>query len=152
MESILCSLDFFPPPLFSTPFSSSGKIFILQGTDKSFVIINQKGIDPLSLDLLAKEGILALRRAKRRNMERLTLACGGIAIDSTDDLTPDCLGFAGLVYEHILGEEKYTFVEEVQNPKSCTILIKGANDYSIAQTKDAVRDGLRAVKNAIEDG
>jgi T-complex protein 1 subunit zeta len=37
---------------------------------KSFVIINQKGIDPLSLDVLAKQGILALRRAKRRNMER----------------------------------------------------------------------------------
>jgi chaperonin GroEL (HSP60 family) len=48
-----------------------------KGTRKGFVVINQKGIDPMSLDLLAKEGILALRRAKRRNMERLTLACGG---------------------------------------------------------------------------
>lgn len=27
----------------------------------SFVVINQKGIDPGSLDLLAKEGIMALR-------------------------------------------------------------------------------------------
>jgi T-complex protein 1 subunit zeta len=48
--------------------------------NKSFVVINQKGIDPFSLDVLAKEGILALRRAKRRNMERLTLACGGEAM------------------------------------------------------------------------
>ena len=48
--------------------------------NKTFVVINQKGIDPLSLDALAKEGILALRRAKRRNMERLTLACGGEAM------------------------------------------------------------------------
>jgi len=44
---------------------------------EGFVVINQKGIDPGSLDLLAKEGILALRRAKRRNMERLVEACGG---------------------------------------------------------------------------
>ena len=44
---------------------------------QGFVVINQKGIDPMSLDLLAREGILALRRAKRRNMERLSLACGG---------------------------------------------------------------------------
>ena len=44
---------------------------------QGFVVINQKGIDPMSLDLLAKEGILGLRRAKRRNMERLQLACGG---------------------------------------------------------------------------
>merc|ERR1712156_601644 len=44
-----------------------------------------------------------------------------------------------------------TFIEGVENPFSCTILIKGPNDYSIAQTKDAIRDGLRAVKNAVED-
>lgn len=135
-------------------------------------------------------------------MERLILACGGDAVNSVDDLTPDCLGWAGLVYEHVLGEEKYTFVENVKNPHSCTILIKGMlkyfilsvtckfqiyqftvlwkfvftcnnnellhqqfsqiiyaaifigtgpNDHTIAQIKDAVRDGLRAVKNTIED-
>lgn len=124
---------------------------VCEGTDKSFVVINQKGIDPMSLDLLAREGIVALRRAKRRNMERLVLACGGEAVNSVDDLTPDVLGWAGLVYEHVLGEEKYTFVEEVKNPHSCTILIKGPNDHTIAQIKDAVRDGLRAVKNTLED-
>ncbi|CAN1241096.1 T-complex protein 1 subunit zeta 1 [Linum perenne] len=96
---------------------------LCSGNDKNFVVINQKGIDPPSLDLLARAGIIALRRAKRRNMERL----------------------------HILGEEKYTFVEQVKNPHSCTILIKGPNDHTIAQIKDAVRDGLRAVKNTIED-
>ncbi len=95
-----------------------------EGSDKSFVILNQKGqslrkslfrmtgvepclsllfiffsrligIDPLSLDALAKEGILALRRAKRRNMERLALACGGQAMNTFDDLDESCLGYAG---------------------------------------------------------
>ncbi|KAJ4930414.1 hypothetical protein JOQ06_019417 [Pogonophryne albipinna] len=120
--------------------------------EKGFVVINQKGIDPFSLDTLAKEGIVALRRAKRRNMERLTLACGGIAMNSIDDLTPECLGHAGLVYEHTLGEEKYTFIEDCSNPRSVTLLVKGPNKHTLTQIKDAVRDGLRAVKNAIEDG
>ncbi|KAJ6397243.1 hypothetical protein OIU84_016997 [Salix udensis] len=127
------------------------KGMVCSGTDNNFVVINQKGIDPPSLDLLARAGIIALRRAKRRNMERLVLACGGEGLNSVDSLTPDCLGWAGLVYEHVLGEEKYTFVENVKNPHSCTILIKGPNDHTIAQIKDAVRDGLRAVKNTIED-
>ncbi|GAA6054051.1 hypothetical protein JCM3770_001340 [Rhodotorula araucariae] len=122
------------------------------GEQKSFVVINQKGIDPLSLDMLAKQGIMALRRAKRRNMERLQLVCGGTAQNSVDDLTPDVLGHAGLVYEHTLGEEKFTFVEEVLDPKSVTLLVKGPNAHTIAQISDAVRDGLRAVKNALEDG
>lgn len=118
---------------------------------KGFVVINQKGIDPLSLDVLVKNGILALRRAKRRNMERLQLVCGGVAQNSVDDLTPDVLGWAGLVYEQQLGEEKYTFIEEVKDPKSVTILIKGPNQHTISQVNDAVRDGLRSVYNTIVD-
>lgn len=121
-------------------------------TDKRFVVINQKGIDPMSLDMFAKEGIIALRRAKRRNMERLALACGGSAMNSVDDLTEEHLGFAGLVYEHVLGENKFTFVEECKFPQSVTILIKGPNKHTLTQVKDAVRDGLRAIKNAIDDG
>ena len=119
---------------------------------KNFVIVNQKGIDPLSLDVLAKNGILALRRAKRRNMERLQLICGGTAQNSVDDLSLDILGWAGLVYEHQLGEEKYTFIEDVKEAKSVTLLIKGPNAHTITQIKDAVRDGLRSVYNMIVDG
>ena len=119
--------------------------------DWGFVVVNQKGIDPPSLDMLAREGMMALRRAKRRNMERITLACGGAALNSVDDLTPADLGFAETVYEKTLGDDKYTFIEGVKNPQSCTILIKGPNDHEIAQLKDAVRDGLRAVRNAIVD-
>ncbi|KAG8745199.1 T-complex protein 1 subunit zeta [Ceratobasidium sp. 414] len=118
---------------------------------KGFVLINQKGIDPLSLDVLVKNGIFALRRAKRRNMERLQLIAGGVAQNSVDDLTPDVLGYAGLVYEHTLGEEKYTFVEDVKEPKGVTLLIKGPNAHTITQIQDSLRDGLRAVKNALED-
>ncbi|EFJ43772.1 chaperonin complex component [Volvox carteri f. nagariensis] len=120
--------------------------------DEGFVVINQKGIDPISLDMLAKEGVIALRRAKKRNMERIQLACGGFSINSVEELCSECLGHADEVYEHVLGEEKYTFVEGVKNPHSCTILIKGPSDHVIAQIKDAVRDGLRAVKNGIDDG
>lgn len=118
----------------------------------SFAVINQKGVDPICLDMFAKEGIIALRRAKRRNMERLTLACGGKALNAIDELSVDDLGYADEVYEHTLGEEKYTFVEGVKNPKSCTILLKGPNEHTIAMIKDAVRDGLRAVKNVYDDG
>jgi len=125
---------------------------VCDGTDKTFVVINQKGIDPFSLDAFAKEGILGLRRAKRRNMERLALACGGTAMNSVDDLDESCLGYAGIVYEHVLGENKFTFVEQCKNPQSVTILMKGPNKHTLQQIKDAVRDGLRSVKNALEDG
>ena len=119
--------------------------------NRHFVVINQKGIDPLSLDMLAREGILGLRRAKKRNAERLVLCCGGNAVNSFEDLTKDDLGEADLVYEEELDEEKYTFIEGVKNPQSCTILVRAASGYEIAQIKDAIRDGLRAVKNVYDD-
>ncbi len=118
---------------------------------ESFALINQKGIDTFALDMLAKEGIFAVRRAKRRNMERLTLACGGTAVNSVEDLDVDVLGWAGKLREETLGEEKFTFIENVKLGKSCTILLRGPNKHTIDQIKDATRDGLRAVKNAIED-
>ena len=114
-------------------------------------MINQKGIDPPSLELLSREGIIGIRRAKRRNMERLPLACGGKGLNSVEDLDEKDLGFAKVVYEVSMGDDKYTFIDGVANPFSCTILIKGPNDYSIAQVKDAIRDGLRAVTNTIAD-
>lgn len=118
---------------------------------ESFAVLNQKGIDGVSLDMLAKEGIFAVRRAKRRNMERLTLACGGVPVNSFDDLEVDVLGWANHVHEETLGEDKFTFVEGTKGGKSCTILIRGPNKHTISQINDATRDGLRAVKNALED-
>lgn len=121
------------------------------GEKYNFAVFNQKGIDPISLDLLAKENIMALRRIKRRNLERITLCCGGNPCNNVYDLTEEDVGYAGLVYELALNDEKYTFIEDVKEPKSCTILIQAPNDYSIKQIKDAIRDGLRSIKNAIED-
>ena len=61
--------------------------------------------------------------------------CAGFAVNSVEELAPEALGHAGAVYEHVLGEEKYTFVEGVQNPHSVTILIKGPADHTLAQAR-----------------
>ena len=57
---------------------------VCEGNDKSFIVINEKGIDPVCLEAFANENIIALRRAKRRNMERIVLACGGTAVNSVE--------------------------------------------------------------------
>lgn len=41
--------------------------------------------------------------------------------------------------------------EDVKDPKSVTLLIKGPNAHTITQINDAVRDGLRSVYNMIVD-
>lgn len=122
---------------------------LCDGTDKSFVVINQKGIDPPSLDVFAANGILGLRRAKRRNMERLQLCCGGQSIHAIEALEEAVLGYAEDVYEHVLGEDTFTFVEGVRHPRSCTILVNGPNPHTIAMVEDSVKNGLRCVRNVL---
>jgi len=119
---------------------------------EGFVVLNQSGIDTNSLDILANAGIMALRRVKRRNMERLVLCCGGQAVNSTDDLKPSMLGRAGRVKEITLGEDCYTTVDEVQNPKSVTILIKGPNNYTIHLMKNAINNALTSIHSTLRDG
>ena len=41
---------------------------------------------------------------------RLTLACGGVAMNSFDDLAPECLGHAGVVYEHVLVSDHFLYM------------------------------------------
>lgn len=118
---------------------------------ETLCLINVGGIDPISLDMLQKADIMGIRRAKRRNMERLAKACGGYCVNTEDGLEADCLGSCESLYEHCLGDDKYTFIEGCPKTKSVTVLIKGPNNHSIAQIKDALRDGLRAVKNAMTE-
>jgi len=47
---------------------------LCDGTDKNFVVINQKGIDPPSLDLLQRNGIIALRRAKKKKYRKINFS------------------------------------------------------------------------------
>jgi len=81
----------------------------------------------------------------------LVLACGGNAVNSVDDLDLDDLGYAGLVYEHQIEDDKFTFVEKPKNPHSCTVLVTGPNEHTLYQMKDALKDGLRSIVNVLED-
>ena len=113
---------------------------VCDGNDKGFVVITQKGIDPISLDMLAKENILALRTSEEEKYGTISFGVRrGVCVNSPEELSPEVLGHAGQVYEHILGDEKFTFIEDVANPTSCTILLKGPNQHTIIQLKDAER-------------
>ncbi|CAF1395042.1 unnamed protein product, partial [Rotaria sordida] len=112
--------------------------------NKSFVIINQKGIDSLSFNVLTKDEILALRRAKHRNMERLTLTYDDGAMNLLEYLTKEYLGFAED------SEEKFSFVEGYKNPKSVTILLKGSTKYLLNQLKDILYLSVVYVKHDLK--
>ncbi|KAF9761826.1 T-complex protein 1 subunit zeta [Nosema granulosis] len=114
-------------------------------TGKALLVISEKGIDPYSLDILAKANVLALRRAKRRNLERLLYMCGGNIISQVNQLDVRNLGYCQRVRTRSLGEDKYTFVEGTPFKGSCTILVRGSTDNQMRRMESAIRASLKAL-------
>ncbi len=115
------------------------------------VVICQKGIDEVAQHFLAKKGILAVRRVKRSDMEKLERATGGRIVSSVRDLTPDDLGEAELVEERRVGNDKMVFIEGCKNPKAVTILIRGANDMILDEVERSLKDALNVLRNVMRE-
>ncbi|MEM1586619.1 MAG: thermosome subunit beta [Candidatus Bathyarchaeia archaeon] len=114
------------------------------------VVICQKGIDDMAQHFLAKEGILAVRRAKESDMEKLARATGGRIVMNLDDLKPEDLGYAELVEERKIGEDKMVFIEGCKNPRSVSILIRAGLERMVEEAERTIHDALSVVSDVIE--
>ncbi|MEM2971823.1 MAG: thermosome subunit beta [Candidatus Bathyarchaeia archaeon] len=115
------------------------------------VVFCQKGIDDMAQHFLAKEGILAARRVKQSDMEKLARATGGRIITDLDDLTPQDLGEAGVVEERKIGEDKMIFVEKCKDPRSVAILLRAGLERLVDEAERAMTDALSVVSDVIEN-
>ncbi|MEM2534736.1 thermosome subunit [Candidatus Nezhaarchaeota archaeon WYZ-LMO8] len=116
------------------------------------VVFCQKGIDDMAQHYLAKAGILAARRVKKSDMEKLARATGARIVTNIEDLTLNDLGYAELVEERKIADEKLIFVENCKNPRSVAILIRGGLEKFVDEAERALKDALSAVASAVECG
>ena len=116
------------------------------------VLICQKGIDDLAQHFLSKEGIYAVRRAKKSDMDKLAKATGAIVVANLDELSTKDLGLAGNVEECKIGDDKMTFITGCKNPKAVSILIRGSTEHVVDELERGMHDALFVVKVALEDG
>jgi len=115
------------------------------------VVVCQKGIDDMAQHFLARKGVIAIRRAKKSDMEKLARATGGKIISNIDALTSSDLGYAALVEERRTGDDKMTYIEGCKNPKSVTLLIRGGTQRMTAEAERSIHDALCVVKDLIEE-
>ncbi len=115
------------------------------------VIVVQKGIDDMAQHFLARKGAVAIRRAKKSDIEKLARATGAKIISNIDALTSEDLGFAALVEERRTGDDKMTYIEGCKNPKSVTLLIRGGTQRMTAEAERSIHDALCVVKDLIEE-
>jgi len=116
------------------------------------VVFCQKGIDDLAQHFLAKAGIYTIRRVKKSDIEKLARATGARIVTSIQELSSSDLGKAGLVEERKIAGDDMTFVEECENPKSVSIILRGGTEHVVDELNRAMEDALRVVGVVIEDG
>jgi len=115
------------------------------------VVICQKGIDDMAQHFLARKGILAVRRVKKSDMEKLSKATGGKVITNLDDVTEADLGYAELVEERKIGDDKMTFIEGCKNPRSVAILIRGGTERIVSEAERSLHDALCVARDVVEE-
>jgi len=113
------------------------------------VVICQKGIDDVAQHYLAKSGILAVRRVKQSDMEKLSKATGARIVNNIQDLTSEDLGEAKLVEERKIEDDKWVFIEGCKNPRSVTILVRGGSERVVDEAERSVKDALSVVRDVI---
>ncbi len=116
------------------------------------VIFTQKGIDDVAQHFLSKLGIMAVRRVKKSDIEKLARATKAKIVTSLDDLSEKDLGFAGLVEERKISGEQMVFVEKCKDPKSVTIFIRGGTQQVVDEAERSIVDDIGAVSSVIERG
>jgi len=116
------------------------------------VLMCQKGIDDLVQHFLAKAGVLAVRRVKKSDMDKLAKATGARVVTSLDDLSADDLGNANTVEEVKIAGDDMLFIKDCQNPKAVSLLVRGGTEHVIDEVERAVTDAIGGVSSALEIG
>jgi len=116
------------------------------------VVLCQKGIDDIAQHYLAKAGILAARRVKESDMEKLARATGGKIVTNIKDLMVKDLGSAALVEERKIAGEEMIFIEGCKDPKAVSLLVRGGTEHVVDEVERAVHDAISVVSAAVEDG
>ncbi|HIH17920.1 MAG TPA: thermosome subunit [Nanoarchaeota archaeon] len=118
------------------------------------VVFCQKGIDDVAQYYFARAGILAARRIKKSDMEKLAKATTGRIASNLNELSDKDLGSARLVEEVKEGkeEEGMLYVRDCPNPKAITLLVRGGTEHVVDEVERAIKDGLGDVAVALRDG
>ena len=113
------------------------------------VVIAQKGIDDVAQHYLAKNGILAVRRIKKSDVERIHKATGAAIVSKIQNLTKADLGKAKIVEQRLVGEDKMLFIEGTPKSSVATLLVRGGTSHVVDEVDRALNDALYVVRDIV---
>jgi thermosome len=112
------------------------------------VVFCQKGIDDMAQHYLAKEGVLALRRVKKSDMQFLAEVLGAGIVSDLDTAGADDLGTGDLSRD----EEAELFYVEGEDSHGVTLLLRGSTEHVVDELERGINDALDVVASTVSDG
>ncbi|SNZ17793.1 thermosome [Natronoarchaeum philippinense] len=112
------------------------------------VVFCQKGIDDLAQHYLAKEGILAVRRAKKSDIEFLKEVVGANVVSDLSSASADDLGHGDVTRD----DADDLFYVTGDDSHGATLLLRGSTDHVVDELERGVNDALDVVAQTVSDG
>lgn len=115
---------------------------------KPDIIFTEKGVSDLAQHFLVKAGITAIRRVKKSDNNRIARATGATVVNRTDELKEEDVGTkCGLFEVKKIGDEYFTFLSECNDPKACTIVLRGASRDILKEVERNLQDAMCVARN-----
>ncbi|GAA6058814.1 hypothetical protein JCM10212_001930 [Sporobolomyces blumeae] len=119
---------------------------------KPDLVFTEKGISDLAQHYLVKANITAIRRVRKSDNNRIARATGATIVNRVDDLRESDVGTkCGLFHVEKLGDEYFTFLTKCQDPKACTILLRGPSKDILHEIDRNLADAMAVARNVVFD-
>jgi T-complex protein 1 subunit gamma len=119
---------------------------------KPDLVITEKGLSDLASHFLVKNNISAIRRVRKSDNNRIARATGATIVNRTDELQEEDVGTAcGLFEITKIGDEYFAYLIECQNPKACTIVLRGASKDILKEVDRNLNDAMNVARNVLVD-
>ncbi|CAG7958079.1 unnamed protein product [Penicillium salamii] len=122
------------------------------------VVLTTKGIDDMVLKLFVEKGAMAVRRCKKEDLRRIAKATGATLVSTLSDLNGDekfeasNLGHAEEVAQERISDDECILVKGTKVQNAASIILRGANEFSLDEMERSVHDSLCAIKRTLESG
>lgn len=117
---------------------------------KPDVVITEKGVSDLAQHYLQKANITAFRRLRKTDNNRIARATGATIVSRTDEIVESDIGTkCGLFEMRKLGDDWFCFLDECEDPKACTIMLRGGSKDVLNEIERNLQDAMQVVRNVV---
>ena len=115
---------------------------------KPDIVFTEKGVSDLAQHYFLKANITSLRRVRKMDNNRIARACGATIVNRVDDLKESDVGTkCGLFKVEKIGDEYFTYLVKCKDPKSCSIVLRGASKDVLNEIERNLQDAMAVARN-----